>query len=155
MRISARQNPHFYLELPDDASSYGSNFHLESLKDFSSGLENGTTIYVLIDKSSRLFLDAAEPHIPRIFGNLWKPDQTIILKGDYSPRRIVHSNSREFKMFAAVWNRKTSSLAEWGRSKTTGIAPLSLIRLRAVLDHITRTTTAKLSRNRLEAGVIW
>lgn len=33
-----------------------------------------------MDRSCRLFLDAAEPHTPRIFGNLWKPHQTVILK---------------------------------------------------------------------------
>ena len=89
-RITARQNPHFYLELSKDVASYGGEFYKNSLKDFGHGLEKGGTIYILIDKSCRLFLDAAKP---RIFGNLWRPHQTVILKGECSPRRIVHSNS--------------------------------------------------------------
>ena len=85
MRITPRQNPHFYLGLPNDALSYGSKFHTDSLKDFGLGLgKEASIIYVLVDKPCRLFLDAAKPHIPRIFGNLWKPRQTVILKGKYS-----------------------------------------------------------------------
>ena len=90
MRITPRQNPHFYLGLPKDALSYGSKFHTDSLKDFGLGLgKEASTIYVLVDKSCRLFLDAAKPHIPRIFGNLWKPHQTVILKGKYSEARCT------------------------------------------------------------------
>ncbi|KAI9435076.1 hypothetical protein H4582DRAFT_702259 [Lactarius indigo] len=79
-KVASRQNPHFYRQLSKDAASYDSKFHQYPLKDFSHGLDQGDTIYILLDKSCRLFLDAANPHIPRIFGNLWKPDQTVILK---------------------------------------------------------------------------
>jgi hypothetical protein len=92
-RITARQNPHFYLELSKDATRYGNKFHTNSLQDeFGRGLQKGDTIYVLVDKSCRLFLDAAKPHIPRIFGNLWKPHRSVILKGEHSPRRVVDCN---------------------------------------------------------------
>ena len=95
MRITPRQNPHFYPRdgLPNDALSYGSKFHTDSLKDFGLGLgKEASIIYVLVDKPCRLFLDAAKPHKPRIFGNLWKPHQTVILKGECSPRHVLHSN---------------------------------------------------------------
>ena len=83
-RITPKQNPHFYLDLPKDAASYNHNFHWDSLQDFGLSLgKEASTIYVLVDKSCRLFLDAAKPHT-RIFGNLWKPHQTVILKGKYS-----------------------------------------------------------------------
>ena len=82
-RITPRQSPHFYLQLPKDVASFDSKFHKDPLKDFAHGLRQGDTIYVLLDKSCRFFLDA---HIPRVFGNLWKPHRTIILKGEYSPR---------------------------------------------------------------------
>ena len=96
-RITLRQNPHFYLGLPKDAASYNHNFHWDSLQDIGLNLgKEASTVYVLVDKSCRLFLDAARPHIPRIFGNLWKPDQTVILKGDYYPRRVAHFNSHAF-----------------------------------------------------------
>ncbi|KAI9449365.1 hypothetical protein BJY52DRAFT_1307876 [Lactarius psammicola] len=79
-RIIPRQNPHFYLQLPNDAASFDSNFHKDPLRDFVHGIRQDDTIYVLLNKSCRLFLDAAKPHIPRIFDNLWKPHQTVILK---------------------------------------------------------------------------
>ncbi len=79
-RITVKQNPHFYLRLPRNAPSFGRNYHKNPLKDFAHGLEQNDTIYVLVDKDSRLFLHSAKP---RIFGNLWKPHQIVILKGEY------------------------------------------------------------------------
>ena len=87
-RMALKQNPHFYLKLSDDPASYGNKFYKDPLRDFA--YLQTDTIYVIADKSCRLFLDAAEP---RIFGNLWKPHQTIILKGKYSLRRVAHSDS--------------------------------------------------------------
>ena len=84
-RFTLKQNPHFYLQLPHDAASYDSKFKQGPLKDFAHSLSPGDMIYVLLDKSCRLFLDAAQP---RIFGNLWKPHETVILKGEYSPRCV-------------------------------------------------------------------
>ncbi|KAH8981175.1 hypothetical protein EDB92DRAFT_210158 [Lactarius akahatsu] len=78
-KIASRRNPHFYLQLPKDAASFDSKFHMDPLNDFSRG-DQGEKIHVLVDKSCRLFIDAAKPHIPRIFSNLWKPHQTVILK---------------------------------------------------------------------------
>ncbi|KAH9018214.1 hypothetical protein EDB83DRAFT_181314 [Lactarius deliciosus] len=79
-KVASRQNPHFYRHLSKDAASFDRNFHEDPLKDFAHSLDHGDRIYVLLDKSCRLFLDAAKPHIPRIFGNLWKPRETVILK---------------------------------------------------------------------------
>ena len=144
-RMALKQNPHFYLELPDDAASYGSKFHKDPLNDFVNAYHRTSTIYVLSDKSCRLFLDSAEPHIPRIFGNLWKPHRRFILKGEYSPRCLVFSNPCVFKMLSAIWTQKTSSRATLGRAKITGIAsPKSLISLK---NRATRVLTANLSRN--------
>ena len=140
-RAALKQNPHFYLELPNDAASYGSKFHKDPLKDFTYVYYHGLrTIYVLSDKSCRLYLDAAKPHEPRIFSNLWKPHKTIILKGKYSPRCVLCSNPCVFKILSAIWIQKTSYLATLGGAKTTGIAsPRSLISLRNLA---TRMTTA-------------
>ncbi|KAH9169943.1 hypothetical protein EDB89DRAFT_1364293 [Lactarius sanguifluus] len=79
-KATSKQNPHFYLRLSKYPASFDSEFHKEPLKDLFHDLRHGDTIYVLLDKSCRLFLDAAKPHIPRIFGNLWKPHKTVILK---------------------------------------------------------------------------
>ncbi|KAH9049830.1 hypothetical protein EDB83DRAFT_2630951 [Lactarius deliciosus] len=75
--ITTSQNLHFYLRLSRDAPTFDSKFHKDPLKDFRHRLYNGAIIYALLDKSCRLFLDAAKP---RIFSNLWKPHQTVILK---------------------------------------------------------------------------
>ncbi|KAH8980111.1 hypothetical protein EDB92DRAFT_1954296 [Lactarius akahatsu] len=75
--IHPSQNPHFYLRLSRDAPSFDKKFHKDPLRDFRHRLYHGAIIYALLDKSCRLFLDAAKP---RIFGNLWKPHQTVILK---------------------------------------------------------------------------
>ncbi|KAI9449355.1 hypothetical protein BJY52DRAFT_253032 [Lactarius psammicola] len=84
-KIASRQNPHFYLRLSKDATTFDSRFHKNPLRDFAHGLRQGDKIYVLLDKSCRLFLDAAKPYISRNFGNLWKPHQTVILKGESPP----------------------------------------------------------------------
>ncbi|KAH9056288.1 hypothetical protein EDB87DRAFT_1258271 [Lactarius vividus] len=76
-KAASKQNPHFYLHLSKDPASFHSEFHKDPLKDFAHGLRTGDTIYVLLDKSCHLFLDAAKPHV---FGNLWKPHRTVILK---------------------------------------------------------------------------
>jgi hypothetical protein len=76
-RIAATQNPHFYLQLSSEATSFDNKFRKDPLKDLAYGLKQGDTSYVLLDKSCRLFLDTAKP---RIFGNLWKPHRTVILK---------------------------------------------------------------------------
>jgi hypothetical protein len=92
-RIAATQNPHFYLRLSSDIASFDSEFHKDPLKDLAYGLKQGDTSYVLLDKSCRLFVETAKP---RIFGNLWKPHRTVILKGKYSYRLIVHTDPRAF-----------------------------------------------------------
>ncbi|KAH8980113.1 hypothetical protein EDB92DRAFT_1901629 [Lactarius akahatsu] len=76
-KAASKQNPHFYLHLSKDPASFDGKFHKDPLKDFAHGLHHGDKIYVLLDKSCRLFLDA---HVPRIFGNLWKPHKTVIMK---------------------------------------------------------------------------
>ncbi|KAN0142094.1 hypothetical protein V8E53_000556 [Lactarius tabidus] len=81
MRIAFKQNPHFYHGLPgpDEAARYGSKFNVNPLNDFTYACRHQIrTIYVLVDKSCRLFL--YKPPTERIFGNLWKPHQTVILK---------------------------------------------------------------------------
>ncbi|KAH8976728.1 hypothetical protein EDB86DRAFT_3094684 [Lactarius hatsudake] len=75
--ITPSQNPHFYLRLCRDAPDFDSKFHQDPLKDFHHRLYNGAIICVLLDKSCRLFLNAAKP---RIFSNLWRPHQSVILK---------------------------------------------------------------------------
>ena len=73
MGITARHNPYFcHYEPPKYAanSSYGIKFRRDPLKTFTCYLSELGTLYVLVDKSSRLFPDAAKLHIRSVFGNL-------------------------------------------------------------------------------------
>ena len=114
-RIAFKQNPHFYHGLrgglSDKATEYGCKFTVEPINDFKFAyFHKIETIYVLVDKSCRLFLD--KPPIQRVFGNLWKPDKTVILKGKFSPRCVLcSSNSCTFKTLSENWSQKTSSFA--------------------------------------------
>ena len=79
-KITWKQNPHFYSELPKEAPHFGPKFHCKPLKDFCQALgEDSVPIYILRDKSCRLHLDDANP---RVFGNVWHPYHTVILKGE-------------------------------------------------------------------------
>jgi hypothetical protein len=139
VRIAFKQNPHFYHGLPDEATRYGSKFNVNPLNDISYVYHHQIqTIHVLVDKSCRLFID--KPPIQRVFGNLWKPHQAIILKGEYSPRYVVCFNPCAFKILPENWSQKISSFTTLGRTKTTGIA--SLIRLGAAWGRTTWALTA-------------
>ena len=126
-RIAFKQNPHFYHGLQgglsDKATEYGRKFTVNPINDFNFAyFQKIETIYVLVDKSCRLFLD--KPPIQRVFGNLWKPYRTVILKGEFSPRCVkCSSNSYACKTLSENWSQKTSSFATLERTKTTGIAP--------------------------------
>jgi hypothetical protein len=83
-RITLEENPHFYHDIPLRGSGSESEFddwkgdkgfHRDPLTEIGSG--NGT-VYVILDKLPRLYLDAPEPHI---FSNMWRPQKKIILKG--------------------------------------------------------------------------
>jgi hypothetical protein len=83
-----KDNPHFYLDIPPkqptsafDRWENGRGFHRDPLTHMGSKLEKHDIIFVLSDKSCRLYLysDDAEP---RVFGNLWQPHKKYILKGE-------------------------------------------------------------------------
>lgn len=77
-----RQNPHFYLDLPTSGGAYGAGFSKNSMKDFHSLPEHNNTVYVLVDKPSlgRVYLEAEKRK--RIFGNVWRPNDVMIFKGE-------------------------------------------------------------------------
>lgn len=78
-RITLKNNPHFYVEMPKAPSSFNATFRLEPLKALN--LNQSNTIYVIIDRTSRIFLEYGK--INRTFGNIWRPDKTVILKGGF------------------------------------------------------------------------
>lgn len=86
-RITLKQNPHFYFskDLSDQASVYDDQFKLEPLKDLKP--EKGSVIMVLLDRAGQIFVDYQ--HFSKTYGNIWRPDDTIILKGRQRFRRLV------------------------------------------------------------------
>jgi hypothetical protein len=80
-RLTLRQNPHFYRDLPTSPEAYNSTFQADPIEDF----HNVTQVWVLTDKPGRVYLqdDLDTPRSDRVFGNVWvlNPGHTIIFKG--------------------------------------------------------------------------
>ena len=78
-RISLKQNPHFYFskDLSDQASAYDDQFKLEPLKDLRPMKD--LVVMVLLDRAGQIFVDYQQ--FSKTYGNIWRPDNTIILKG--------------------------------------------------------------------------
>lgn len=78
-RIPLRQNPHFYLDLPTTFSSFKADFVKDATKAFQ--FKRNDTVYVLVDKPDlgRIYVEAEKRHI---FGNVWKPNDVLIFKGE-------------------------------------------------------------------------
>ncbi|KAI0300015.1 hypothetical protein B0F90DRAFT_571146 [Multifurca ochricompacta] len=73
-RVTLKQNPHFYMNLPTSAEAYGDGFKIDPMKD----LQHVPKICVLTDKPSRVFLETDET--TRTFSNFWIPSRAIIFK---------------------------------------------------------------------------
>ena len=83
-RIKWKQNPHFYSQLPREAPYFGRKFHHEPLKDDDlreALVSHSGPIYILSDKPCRLYL--YDTTNARVFGNVWRPHHTYILKGEW------------------------------------------------------------------------
>jgi len=86
--VTLQQNPHFYLNLPTSADSYGADFRAFPAEYIR--IEPGTTIYILVDRPRRVFLETQRE--TRIFGNVFKPKDVMILKGT----SLLHPHSSCF-----------------------------------------------------------
>jgi hypothetical protein len=77
-RITLRQNPQFYFDLPTSVEAYGCEFKADSFETFG-GLK---LIYVLIDGPKRVVLETGQG--TRIFGNVYyMPKGVMVFKGSY------------------------------------------------------------------------
>jgi hypothetical protein len=78
-RLTLRQNPHFYRDLPTSPKAHNSNIQADPIEDF----HNVNQVWVLTDKPGRVYLqgDLATPQSDRVFGNVWVPNHAIIFKG--------------------------------------------------------------------------
>ena len=74
-RLTLRENPHFYAELPTLREAYGDEFRIDPTEDFRHANE----FYVLADKPELVHI--MTDRISQSFGNFWCPKDDIIFKG--------------------------------------------------------------------------
>jgi hypothetical protein len=76
-RLTLKQNPHFYRDLPTSPEAYGSTFQADPIEDF----HNVIKVRVLTDKPGRVYVQGDRD--TRVFGNVWVPNpgHAIIFKG--------------------------------------------------------------------------
>ncbi|KAH9979608.1 hypothetical protein BGW80DRAFT_1279290, partial [Lactifluus volemus] len=74
-RLTLKQNPHFYKDLPTSPEAYGSGFQTDPIHDF----QDVDSVCVLTDKPGRVYLETSRD--VRAFGNTWVPNKAIIFKG--------------------------------------------------------------------------
>jgi hypothetical protein len=76
-RVTLQDNPHFYSELPTSPGAYTRHFKALPVENFD--LKPNATIYVLVDRPRRVFLETSEQ--TRIFGNVFTLKHVMIFKG--------------------------------------------------------------------------
>ena len=74
-RLTLRDNPHFYTELPTLTEAYGDSFKIDPTEDFLHANE----FYVLTDKPDHVHIMTDQDW--QSFGNFWCPQNAIIFKG--------------------------------------------------------------------------
>ena len=78
-RLTLRQNPHFYKELPTLPEAYGSEFQMEPIETFQH--ERISVLADNLNHAGWVFLEIARK--TRAFGYVWVLNGTIIFKGSY------------------------------------------------------------------------
>jgi hypothetical protein len=73
-RITLKQNPHFYAQLPRSKEAYSNGFRADPIESFDT-LE----VFVLTDRPGRIYLESGLNS--RIFGNVWVEPHAVIFKG--------------------------------------------------------------------------
>jgi hypothetical protein len=74
-RLTLRQNPHFYAELPTSLEAYRDSIKIDPTEDF----QHDDEFYVLTDNPEPVYIMTDQ--VLRSFGNFWCPKIDIILKG--------------------------------------------------------------------------
>jgi hypothetical protein len=86
-RVTLKQNPHFYKDLP---GKYEDGFQCYPIEQFTDALRDSKgdsleryrpkpKISVLTDRPGRIYLESGQDS--RAFGNVWCPQNAIIFKG--------------------------------------------------------------------------
>ena len=74
-RLTLRDNPHFYAELPTSPEAYGDSIKIDPIEDFRSA----DKFYVLTDNPKLVYIMTDRDL--RSLGNFWCPQNAIIFKG--------------------------------------------------------------------------
>ncbi|KAN0133623.1 hypothetical protein V8E53_008570 [Lactarius tabidus] len=114
-RVTLEENPHFYSSLPADESAFTPLFRRHPLGDLSKALKSHDTVYVLVDRPGRMFLETEGEK--RSFGNVWTLNDTLILKdrngvleGEQSIRTFrIGGNIRYYERPAVFSNSESLS----------------------------------------------
>ena len=99
-RITLEQNPHFYSRCPADESTYTPMFRCHPIQDTSGSLKHNDTVYVLLDRPSRVFLHTKQKS--RIFGNIWLLNGCLIFRGLHQVSLSRHFLSELFSDSSGV-----------------------------------------------------
>ena len=74
-RLTLKENPHFYANLPTSPESYGDSIKIDPTEDF----QHANKLYVLADKPDFAYIMTDQDL--RSFGNFWCAKNAIIFKG--------------------------------------------------------------------------
>ncbi|KAH9029889.1 hypothetical protein EDB84DRAFT_221640 [Lactarius hengduanensis] len=98
-RVTLKQNPHFYLsrDLSDRPDNYDDKFVLKPLKDLKP--EKDLVVLILSDRNGQIYFDYEK--FSKTYGNIWKPHDAIILKGNIGSRESNKSQDRWRSMHLA------------------------------------------------------
>ncbi|KAF8266121.1 hypothetical protein EI94DRAFT_230116 [Lactarius quietus] len=127
-RVTLKQNPHFYLskDLSDRPLAYDEDFVLQPLKDLKP--EKDLVVLILSDRTGQIYFDYEK--FSKTYGNIWKPHNTIILKGNIGslksnqsqdPWRCVHL-AKGWRPARRRFNRVDHGVGSGARRARYGLA---------------------------------
>jgi hypothetical protein len=74
-RLTLKDNPHFYVDLPTSPEAYGDHVQIDPTEDF----RHANKFYVLIDRPELVYIKTGR--VSQFFGNFWSSQNAIIFKG--------------------------------------------------------------------------
>jgi hypothetical protein len=74
-RLTLKDNPHFYADLPTSPEAYGDSIQIDPTEDF----RHANKFYVLTDKPELVHIVTGQ--VSQFFSNFWRPKNAIIFKG--------------------------------------------------------------------------
>ena len=78
-RLTLRDNPHFYAELPTSPDAFGDSIKIDPTENFPRAFQYTNKFYVLVDKPELVHIMTDQ--VSQSFGNFWCPKNAVIFKG--------------------------------------------------------------------------